>query len=175
MNITWHGKGTVHIVEDKVNILINPETIRKEISPDLVLYTGVAPLEPLYPEAYTTSWPGEYEVSGILIDSFQSEEETVFSITTPLGQHVCILPESGKVEASIVDKLGDVQIILFPGNAEGIQKTIDSIEPVYALPIFIEELNGDIKGLIHETMDTYTTPKSITVTDHTTYIGLNAQ
>ncbi len=179
MNITWMGGGSVLIEESKIKVLINP-TDNSIKNPTMVLYSAEEPEKKLYDEdlTYTTSWPGEYEKGGVLVDAYQSEEETIFKVTTPEGNNVCILPVSGKVGAGIMDTLVDTQIVLFPGSSPEALKTVEGIEPVFAFPIFMDsiaDLNPEYKDLMHETLPMFKAPKTITMTDHTTYILLEPQ
>lgn len=134
MQITWYGQSCFKIATGDVSILIAPFERSSGLNPpkskaDIILLPGLAEKEA--PEGFVISGPGEYEIKGVMIQAFsffsapEKGEPKAGSAGSPQagmvytfsaeGISVCHIGEVSKENiVSILDKIGDVDILLVP-------------------------------------------------------------
>ncbi len=112
---------------------------------------------------------GEYEVAGISVIGFKTEEGTVFVYEVD-NLRICHLGNiTKKLSDSKVSAIGDIDIVLVPVTAESIEM-IQQIEGYYIIPFGYkteEELEKFLKesGLVVEKMNKFSVKKDDLIED----------
>lgn len=163
MEITWHGNSCVSIKSNDATAVINPYKDGKgfklpDLKADVCIVTntqeGNDNAEALKGEPKLIDWPGEYEVSGIVLNAMRSPETKGFFITLVADNlRICYLENVGKkLEEDMVDKIGDIDILILPvgGKEEMDAKTAheiaETIEPRCIIPMNFD-VDGSTAGL----------------------------
>jgi len=152
MKISYLGGSCFCINHEKTNILIDP--IRGGKADICVVTHENEAISAQEVEAKKVlDWPGEYEVSEIMIeafDFFRSPKDSdvnlgstlIFAFDFNNGERVCHLGAVGcKLTPEMVEKLGDISILMIPIGGENTvgpkkaKEIISSIEPNFVIPM----------------------------------------
>lgn len=125
MQITWYGQSCFKITTAETSVLIAPFDRSTGLSvpkskADIILSTNT---DKEASEGFVISGPGEYEIKGVMIQAFsffsnpekgKPQEGMVYTFTAE-GVSVCHVGQVSKANIiSILDKMGDVDILLIP-------------------------------------------------------------
>jgi len=162
MDITWHGHSCFTIKGNNATIVVDPYeglgTKLPSFNKVNILSFGdvLAGKEGSRMEiegAKLLDWPGEFEVSGVAIESFSAEEHAksggaegedakifVFAID---GIKVCHLSGlSHELSDELLDHIGDVDVLLIPVGGKVVldgkraHSVVESIEPRVVIPMY---------------------------------------
>ncbi|MBU0668137.1 MBL fold metallo-hydrolase [Patescibacteria group bacterium] len=152
MDIIWHGNSCFTIKTKSATAIINPYREEKgfklpALKGALTIITGSSEgndnLKAVQGETKVIDWPGEYEVSGIVLTAKKSQGEKGFFFTM-VGDdtRICYMEDTGKdITDELVESIGDVDILLISvgGTAgagpEMAHKIVEEIEPRCIIPM----------------------------------------
>lgn len=158
MDILWHGNSCFTIKTKSATAVINPYKDGKglklpELKGEIVVVTGTQEgndnVEAVKGDPKVVDWPGEYEISGVVLTATPSPNGEGF-LFTMVGEaaRICYLENVGKkLEEDFVDTIGDVDILILPVggengmDAETAHSIAETIEPRCVIP-----MNYDVEG-----------------------------
>jgi len=154
MDIIWHGNSCFSIKTKTATAVINPYT--KEASNGLmlpplkgtmVMVTGSKEgndnIKAVSEDPKVIDWPGEYEVSSVVLTCKEAESGKGFFITM-VGDNIriCYLEDVGEgLNENLVEEIGDVDILILPVGGidqrgpEIAHKITETIEPRCVIPM----------------------------------------
>lgn len=146
MEIYWHGHSCFTIKAKEATIVTDPfmmGTALPKLRGDIVALSGEGEIAEIEGSPKVLDWPGEFEVSGVSIESFRPEnEETNIFLFQAEGLHICHLGYiSHELTDEIINHIGDVDILMIPVgggivlDGKMAQKVVEAIEPRIVLPM----------------------------------------
>lgn len=161
MDIIWHGHSCFTLKGDSATVIVDPYdglgTQLPALKGDIVTYGDeLAAKEGARHEvkdARVLDWPGEFEVSGVAIESFSAEEHAkeggaegddarifIFAID---GIKICHLSGlTHELSDTLLEHIGDVDILLVPVGGSVVldgkraHTVVDAIEPRLVIPMY---------------------------------------
>ncbi len=161
MDIIWHGHSCFTIKGKDATIVTDPfEGLGPKLpklKADIVSLSGEGEMAEVEGTPKILNWPGEFEVSGVAIESLCPDKEPlnifIFAID---GIKICHLSYlSHELSDEMLDHIGEVDILMVPvGGGEVMdgktaQKVVEAIEPRVFIPMLhaATETNLKIKGI----------------------------
>ena len=171
MDITWHGHSCFTIKGKGATIVTDPYdglgTTLPKLKADIVslgdeLAEQKGEIAAVDGEPKTLDWPGEFEVSGIAIESFSADRfaknggaagsnVNVFIFAVD-GVKVCHLSGlAHELSDELLDHIGDVDILLLPVGGEDVldgktaQKVMEAVEPRVVIPMYYSAGDSKLK------------------------------
>lgn len=152
MDIIWHGNSCFSIKAKGATTVINPYKDGKgaklpDLKGEIVIVTGNQEgndfTAAVKGDPKIVDWPGEYEISGVVLTAIPAPNEKGFFLTMVCeNTRICYLENIGKsLDEDLVDKIGDVDILILPvGGKEGLDaetahNIAESIEPRCVIPM----------------------------------------
>jgi len=181
MDIIWHGNSCFTLKGKTGTVVINPDhSIKTPLKGDVVISSlgEEAKLAEVKDAKKIFTWPGEYEISGIVISSLpawtrsRSKEESgekgentlIFSLEMD-DVSVCHLGGLGhKLTTEMVEEIGDIDVLLVPvGKGSNLgdkaEEVLDQIDPRVIILMgdeHPENFAKDIKAQLGEKLEKYT-------------------
>lgn len=176
MEITWHNNSCFTIKNKDTTFVINPDSKAGRLKGDFVL-SSLAPKEAMSVvegSTRTFDWPGEYEIKDVPIVGFSAwtqskskEEEghkgekTIIFRFQVDGIKICHLGELGHTLTSdMLKEIGDVDVLMIRVGknsnleAKKASEIIEGIEPRIIIPMGDEDLEGALKGVWADKVET---------------------
>lgn len=181
MKIKYFGGSSFLFKGKKVSVAVDPKAGMKA---DIILLSSAADgSEDVDSKVFT--WPGEYEVAGVPIVGVQVEgKERVFYRFTVDDVSIAVLTGvHEKLGDKIIDKLGDVHVLLMPIrggemelDAKKAHNVFEELEPYIVIPFDYEQkqLNDFAKefGAMPEPVEEYELTKAALPVDRSECVVL---
>ncbi len=162
MDITWHGHSCFSIKGKDASVVTDPYVNLGNSLPKLKANIVTLAAERSDHESDIASvegdpkildWPGEFEVSGVSIESLNpnGDKEMIFLFQIDGIKIAHLSHLSHELSDDILDRLGDVDILLVPvgGNivldGKTAQKVVEAIEPRVVIPMFYAATETKLK------------------------------
>ncbi len=147
MQIIWYGKTCFKIISSQISILTDPFSPSQagfknpRINSEIVIFSSSQNFKnkiETFPNTFSFSTPGEYEIKNIFIYGIPRFEnnflKTIYKIETE-NIKLCFLGEISKtLKDEEIEKIGEVDILLFPISLKENLGLINKIEPGIAIP-----------------------------------------
>jgi len=181
MDIIWHGKSCFTLKGKTATLVMNPDdSIKTPLKGDVVISSlgDDAKLAEVKDVRKTFTWPGEYEVSGVVIaalpawtrskskeESGEKGEETLIFCIEIEGVSLCHLGGLGhKLTSEMVDEIGDVDVLFVSVGKESnlgdkAEEVVGQIDPRVVILMGDEHPEAyakDLKAQLGEKLDKYT-------------------
>lgn len=164
MDIIWHGNSCFTVKGKTATAVINPYKDGKGLKlpglkGDIVVATGNQDdndnIEAVKGEPRVVDWPGEYEISGVVLTATQCpNKKGIFFTMVCEDTRICYIENIGKLDEDLVDKIGDVDVLIVPVggtkdgmDAETAHKIAEELEPRCVIPMNfnVEGSSADLK------------------------------
>lgn len=163
MEILWHGQTCFTLKGSCATLVTDPYggigLKLPKLKADLVTVSQQAPefneVSAVEGTPKVFDWPGEYEASGVLAMAIEAGEKLIFHIEMDAIRLAHLGTLDTKLTESMIEQLGDVDILLIPVGGAGAldakmaHEVIEQIEPRVVIPMHyqIEGLTEKVAGV----------------------------